>query len=156
MLERINRVNKALDNSPDWVGMRFRLPPDASEWLIETWEQALHLDPLNPPTAPFVPAFRAATGTDGQISWPLNSQYFASEETALEIARRYGDGGEAKYEEVPFGGVGGLFAASANEYHIRVKGELKNAGLIAAFFERNPEDKFPGVADSLIRKALGL
>src|SRR5438874_6818833 len=34
---------------------------------------------------PFKPAFRSATGTDGQITWNLNSQYFATKETAQWI-----------------------------------------------------------------------
>src|SRR3954466_13977578 len=41
---------------------------------------------------PFTPAFRSATGTDGQFTWNLNSNYFATKETAQWIANKYGTG----------------------------------------------------------------
>src|SRR6185503_10735684 len=63
----------------------------------------------------FVPSFRTATGTDGLQVWGLNRTYFATPETAQWIANRYGTG---KMIELPFGGSGGPFSASANEYHI--------------------------------------
>ena len=102
----------------------------------------------------FVPAFRKATGSDGVQTWPLNSTYFASTETAQWIANKYGSG---EVVEVPFGGVGGIFTASANEYHIKLAdGGLVNAGILAGYYERNPPDQFPGLADKLIRAQLGL
>ena len=103
---------------------------------------------------PFAPAFRNATGTDGQITWSLNSTYFATKDTAQWIANKYGTG---QVIETPFGGAGGLFAASANEFHIKLKdGREVNAGILAGYYERNPPDKFPGLADKLIRSQLGL
>jgi hypothetical protein len=102
----------------------------------------------------FVPAFRKATGTDGAITWSLNSTYFATKETAQWIAAKFGTGEVA---EVPFGGNGGIFASDANELHIKLKdGRLVNAGLLAGYFERNPPGKFPGLAEKLIRDVLGL
>jgi hypothetical protein len=102
----------------------------------------------------FVPTFRTATGTDGLQTWSLNRTYFASLETAQWIANRYGTG---QTIEVPFGGAGGPFSASANEYHIKLAdGRLVNAGILAGYYERNPERLFPGLADKLIRAQLGL
>ncbi len=152
MKERIDRINKILsDPASGYYGTV--LPADSSEYIVVTWEKALNI--FQAPDVPeFIPTFRRAYGTDGQISWPLNSDYFATSETAQEMGRRYGDSDEV--EEMPFGGSGGLFAASANEYHIRVRGALFNAGLIAAFYKRNPERDFPGLADKMIRAALGL
>lgn len=153
MKERIDRINKILATNPAWYGT-LPLPENSSEFSVITWEKALNI--YQAPIVPeFIPTFRRATGTDGQISWPLESDYFATAETAAEMASRYGDPGTS-YVEVPFGGSGGLFAASANEYHIQVNGTLKNAGLLAAFYKRNPERDFPGLADKLIRAALGL
>jgi hypothetical protein len=103
---------------------------------------------------PFTPTFRDATGSDGLQTWNLNSTYFATHETAQWIATKYGTG---EVVEVPFGGRGGLFSASASEYHVKMKdGSLINAGVLAGYYQRNPPDKFPGLADKLIRNQLGL
>ena len=110
--------------------------------------------PVAPAVPPFVPIFRAATGTDGSQVWGLNHTYFATRETAQWIANRYGTG---QVVEVPFGGSGGPFSASANEYHIKLAdGRLVNAGILAGYYERNPDVLFPGLADKLIRAQLGL
>ena len=102
----------------------------------------------------FVPTFRAATVTDGVNVWPLNSNYFASHDTAQWIANKYGTG---QVIETPFEGSGGPFSASANEYQIKMAdGRTVNAGILAGYYERNPESQFPGLADKLIRGQLGL
>ena len=103
-------------------------------------------------TPPFVPAFRTATITDGVQVWGLNHTYFATHETAQWIANQYGTG---QVVEVPFGGNGGPYSASATEYHIKLPdGRLVNAGILAGYYERNPEALFPGLADKLIRAQL--
>jgi hypothetical protein len=108
---------------------------------------------------PFVPTFRNAIGSgvgnDGRATyWELNHTYFATRETAQWIASKYGTG---QVVETPFGGSGGPFSASANEYQVKLAdGRLVNAGILAGYYERNPEDKFPGLADKLIRSQLGL
>ena len=120
------------DSDPDWVKQR--------------WLQIIGAAPV------FVPSFRLAFGTDGIQTWNLNQEYFASMETAEFIAKKFGNG---EVYEVPFGGSGGLFAASAKEYHVEVKpGVRVNAGILAAFYKRNPEDQFPGLAEKLIRAAI--
>ena len=75
-----------------------------------------------PPAPAFVPAFRTAIGSGldnegNPVSWNLNSTYFATKDTAQWIANKYGTG---KVSEVPFGGSGGPFSASANEYAIQL------------------------------------
>jgi hypothetical protein len=107
--------------------------------------------PVNPP---FVPSFRTATVTDGVNVWGLNSNYFATKDTAQWIANKYGTG---QVIETPFEGSGGPYAASANEYQIKMAdGRTVNAGILAGYYERNPESQFPGLADKLIRGQLGL
>jgi hypothetical protein len=104
--------------------------------------------------APFSPAFRKATGSDGTLTWNLNPTYFATKDTAQWIATKYGTG---EVIEAPFGGVGGIFSASALEYHIRLPdGREVNAGILAGYYDRNPPDKFPGLAEKLIKSQLGL
>ena len=107
-----------------------------------------------PLDSPFVPSFRTATVTDGVNVWGLNSTYFATQDTAQWIANKYGTG---QVIETPFEGSGGPFSASANEYQIKMAdGRLVNAGILAGYYQRNPESQFPGLADKLIRGQLGL
>jgi hypothetical protein len=102
----------------------------------------------------FVPSFRTATITDGVNVWNCNPNYFAAKDTAQWIANKYGTG---QVIETPFEGSGGPFAASANEYQIKLAdGRTVNAGILAGYYERNPESQFPGLADKLIRGQLGL
>ena len=86
--------------------------------------------------------------------WNANSNYFASQQTAQWIANKYGTG---QLVTTPFEGSGGPFSASAQEYQIVLaNGSMVNAGILASYYERNPESQFPGLADSLIRSQLGL
>jgi hypothetical protein len=104
---------------------------------------------------PFSPAYRPAVITMAAAvpaTWALNPTYFATKETAEWIAKKYGTG---EVVEVPFGGNGGPFQASDMEFHIKLaSGKTVNAGILAAYFDRNPESQFPGVADKLIRDVL--
>ena len=106
----------------------------------------------------FVPEFRTVygtgTGNDGKsISWPMNSDYFASQTTAQWIANKFGDG---KVYEAPFF-QNGPFMVSAAIYLTKLKdGRLVNTGILASYYVRNPEDKFPGLAEKLIRAQLGI
>ncbi len=110
--------------------------------------------PVDASEAAFVPTFQTATVTDGTTVWPANSDYFASQQTAQWIANKYGTG---QLVTTPFEGSGGPFSASASEYQIVLaNGTTVNAGILASYYERNPESQFPGVADSLIRSQLGL
>ncbi len=85
-------------------------------------------------------------------SWSLNPNYFASRETADWVSKKYGTG---EVVELPFGGDGGPFQASEKEFHIKLaNGRTVNAGILAAYYDRNPEFQFPGVADKLIRDVL--
>lgn len=149
MKERIENLNKLLAIRPDWYGT-LQIREDSPANIVEMWEKA-----LGTYKPPFTPMFRKVTGTDGQMVWPLpDTDYFATMETAQAMADKYGD--NPTVTEVDFGGTGGIFSVDAKEYHITVKGESKNAGLIAAYYKRNPEDQFPGVADKLIKQVLGL
>ena len=110
-------------------------------------------DPV--PSKPFAPLYRSATVTltaGVPASWSLNPNYFASRETADWVAKKYGTG---EVVELPFGGDGGPFQASEKEFHIKLpNGRTVNAGILAAYYDRNPESRFPGVADRLIKDVL--
>jgi len=107
------------------------------------------------PSAPFVPQFLTnvqETSAMGGGPWPLNQAYFATQETAQFIADKFGTG---QIVQVPFGGTGGPYAASAEEYHIVLpNGATVNAGLLADYYARMPEAQFPGLADIMIQMAV--
>lgn len=82
----------------------------------------------------------------------LNPAYFATRATAEWMAKKYGTG---EVVETPYEGNGGPYLANANEFQIRLKnGKLTNAGTLADYYRRMPEDQFPGVADAMIRSVL--
>jgi hypothetical protein len=82
----------------------------------------------------------------------LNPAYFATRATAEWISQKYGTG---EVVETPYEGNGGPYLANANEFQIRLKnGKLTNAGTLADYYRRMPEDQFPGVADAMIRSVL--
>ena len=105
--------------------------------------------------APFVPQFLTnvqETSSMGGGPWPLNPAYFATEQTAQYMADKFGTG---QIVQVPFGGTGGPYASSAEEYHIVLpNGATVNAGLLADYYVRMPEAQFPGLADTMIQMAV--
>jgi len=105
--------------------------------------------------APFVPQFLTnvqETSAMGGGPWPLNPAYFATQETAQYIADKFGTG---QITQVPFGGTGGPYTSSAEEYHIVLaNGATVNAGLLADYYVRWPESQCPGVADTMIQMAI--
>lgn len=146
--ERIQNLRKQLAKRPDWVGTV--IADGSQEWVVAQWEKVLGL--YKPP---YVPEFRNATGSDGRMTWPLpESHDFATMETAEKMAGLYGDA-DTGVTERPFQGSGGLFTCDQQEFMITVKGELKNAGQIAAYYLRNPDD-VNNNADLGIRAVLGL
>lgn len=102
----------------------------------------------------FVPAFHPATlysAYDG-ARYPLNADFFATRETAQWVANKYGTG---EIVEQTYLGQGSPFISDTKQFFLRMAdGQLVNAGIIAAFYARNPEDRFPGVADTLVRMSL--
>ena len=104
--------------------------------------------------APFVPQFLTNVQVLSSMggSEPLNPAYFATQETAQYIADKFGTG---KIVQVPWGGTGGPYAATAQEYHIVLpNGATVNAGLLADYYVRMPEAQFPGLADTMIQMAI--
>lgn len=82
----------------------------------------------------------------------LNPAYFATRATAEWMAKKYGTG---EVVETPYEGNGGPYLANANEFQIRLRnGKLTNAGTLADYYRRMPENQFPGVADYMVRSVL--
>lgn len=91
--------------------------------------------------------------TDGTFSWPINTDYFATLETAQYIAANFGDG---KVYEVDFEGVGGNYSATSKMYVTKTTtGRGVNCGMLAAYFKRNPDSgDTKGLAAKLIKAVL--
>lgn len=100
----------------------------------------------------FVPHFREGQrifDLNSGKSYPLNNDYFATLETAVFIAGKFGDG---KVYEVPFEGEGGPMVCTSKCYVTKLaNGRGVNCGVLAAYYLRNPEVLFPGLAEKLIR-----
>ncbi len=107
----------------------------------------------------FVPGFEqqyiyVTNNSGGRDKYPLNKYYFATQVTTEELVKRYGF---HAILFVPFGGSGGPNAATAMERHVVCSNGVDfNAGLLASFYDLNPEEKFPNVADNLIRKEIAV
>ncbi len=99
----------------------------------------------------FVPHFREGQrifDLNSGKSYPLNDDYFATLETAQYIATKFGDG---KVYEAPFEGEGGPMVCTAKCYVTKIpSGRGVNCGFLAAYYKRNPEAQFPGLAAKLI------
>jgi len=92
----------------------------------------------------FVPTFEkdpVAISTYGTVTH-LNPGYFATAETAEELARRY----NAVPVEKPYN-LARFTVLPPTQWFLRFGKVDVNAGLLAGYFLRNPEDKFPGLAD---------
>jgi hypothetical protein len=110
--------------------------------------------PVSASDAPFVPQLQKDVQVMSSFggAWNLNPAYFATRDTAQWLANKFGTG---EVVEVPYGGQGGPFAATATEYQIKLhNGKTVNAGLLADYYRRAPEAKFPGIADEMIRADL--
>ena len=99
---------------------------------------------------PFIPAFEThvvqneLTG----VEYPLNPDYFATPETADFLMKKF----FAHFVSLrPSGANGGPFKVDGMERWLEFGTFSVNAGIIASYYARNPEDQFPGVADSLVK-----
>ncbi len=86
------------------------------------------------------------------VKFPLNKYYFATIETANSIKDRFAPG--RTIVAINFGGNGGPNVATEPEYHIQYPGQTINAGILASYFDLNPEDKYPNVAENAVKAVL--
>lgn len=111
------------------------------------------IKPTVAPPPPFRPKFINATVTDkwsGAVN-PLNPFFFATKDTAIETMKRLVDVGALSVFEAPkFDNPAAVY--SEQMYVVRFTDGLEiNAGQLASYWERNPEDLFPNVALNLAR-----
>jgi hypothetical protein len=116
----------------------------------------------NPDAASFFqPTFMsgvANTNTATGSASPLNPMFFATPETTAWLIQQ-------KLPELGFPGAqaflknsgsnGGPFVANQQELWLRLpNGTEMNAGFLADYYVRNPEDKFPGLADKYVKQII--
>lgn len=103
---------------------------------------------------PYVPTFEPqAYIQSGPYRNMLNMKYFATEQTALEMMERFG---AERIEERPYPALMGNDGTDAAPQRILAwaDGLKMNAGVMADYFIRNPEDQFPGLAEKFIWQAI--
>ncbi len=82
----------------------------------------------------------------------MNEWYFATEATANTLCKRLMC---LFVLEKPSAAAGGPYTVSALERWLVFSGGLQeNAGILASFYTRNPEDQFPGLADKFVAAQL--
>lgn len=129
------------------------LTDDMAPSIRQQWLDALK--DFTPDPQPFFPTFLLAFGLDSitGMKWQLNPHWFADQTTADWIAAKFGNG---SMRQVDILGPGPFSVdKKAVEFEL-ADGRWINAGIIASYYENNPEDQFPGVAEKLIRGVLGL
>ena len=109
---------------------------------------------------PLVPTFitdavEYGPGQDpSTVKTKLNDTWWASKETADALAERYGAKSVAMPPYYPAPWYRVSFSPASQWYLMFPDGTLINAGLLADYFRRNPEDKFPGVADRYVQQII--
>ncbi len=98
----------------------------------------------------FQPTFEKPVGYGpfGVTNRFMNPDYFATQETAEWMMQRFG--AREVFERVAPGNEGPLYTCSEKERWIRFDdGTEMNAGILAAIFVRNPEQKYGGLAEKM-------
>src|SRR5581483_12441599 len=116
-------------------------------------------NPAAPPV--FRPTFQgdvANVNTATGAASPLNPMYFATPETADWLINQklpeLGYPG-AKIVMRNSGSDGGPFVANKQEIWVQLPdGTEMNAGFLADYYKRNPEDQFPGLADNYLKQII--
>ena len=83
---------------------------------------------------------------------PLNPTWWADAPTARALAMRYGANAVTMPPYYPAQWRRVWFNPSSQWYLSFPDGTLINAGILADYFKRNPEQQFPGVADKFVRE----
>lgn len=124
------------------------------ESIRQMWADAMAAEGVSPAPAPLVPTFEEGlTVRTGDVETPLNSEYFATEETADQIMKRFGADHVAL---VPYVGADGVvnFSDAKERWVVFRDGTAINAGKLATYFKNNPELQFHGVAENLAWRAI--
>lgn len=104
--------------------------------------------PVPAPQPVFIPAFeQGVTIKSPWGTWPVNADYFATSDTAFVLCKRLQC--SFVFEQACSMG-GGPFVCTKPERMLVINGIPFNAGVLAAFYARNPEKDFPGLADKLV------
>jgi len=152
MQERKRLVFK---NTP-W-GDRILNPLVMADWNYDGWLAVLLAEGCKPEPEPFVPTFitaRIISGNMGEVNQEIGNGtqenfmgHFATEETANALAKRFG----GKVIEIDPNFGGGVHTVPEKAYGIQKDGKVFNAGVLASYFIRMPENEFPGAAEKAVK-----
>lgn len=126
-----------------------------TEWpkqILDMWKDVLGqlADSLiSTATNPFVPTFESQQFSQLPDSppVPLAITEFATQATADELAKRFG---ATVVGIVPPYAVG----SPVQDWLVWPDGTAINAGVLAAYYQNSPEDKFPNVAKGQVEKGI--
>lgn len=101
---------------------------------------AVQVGPVVPKPVVFTPTFLQGVTIDSIWgNWSVNPFYFATQATADALCQKLAC---VAVISKPFGGVGGPFTCKALElWLVFTGGASENAGVLAAYWTRNPADK---------------
>ena len=148
---------KLVFKNTDW-GDKVLDPKNMQPWNYDSWLSILTASGFKPEPEPFRPTFirgKVISGDTGEIIQDIESDslenfqsYFADFETAEVLAKRYG----GKVIEQLHGGLeNGPRFEPPMSYAIQFpSGQILNAGLMASYFIRMPEDVFSGAAEKAV------
>ncbi len=152
----MERKRLVFKNTP-W-GDKILNPAVMENWNYDGWLSVLTAEGCKPEPDPFHPTFIRAKIISGYMDEVVQEiytgpkenfqSYFATAETAAEIARRF-DGAVVEmnnhYE-------GGIKTDPPTAFGIKFKsGKILNAGVLASYYMRMPEDEFSGAAAKAVQ-----
>jgi len=127
------------------------MPDTRPQWLIDLWA-AIEGPPPPPPFAPTFEEQHYVVGLGGVVA--LNIQYFATKECANTLMAKLTADHVAL---VDYQGSGGTEHSDAKErWLVWADGTAVNAGILAGFYVRNPENLYPHLAENQCLRAVQL
>lgn len=139
-------------SGPAPYGSPFTISGSWPELSRKAWLNALLMYGYTPQKVPFSPSYEAYNlsyvDNEGHVvNFPLDPYDFPTRTTAEALQIKFG---ALNIVEVPFfTGGGPVSSAAIIRILVWSNGKYVNAGQLAEYYTRNPEDRFPGVADHL-------
>ncbi len=134
-------------------------PDKMAAWNYDGWLSVLTANGFKPMPVKWVPTFipgKIISGTQGEVVQDIGTgndsasffSQFATLETATELARRFG--GAIMLIDTAL--QGGIKTIPPTAYGVQFKnGKILNAGMLASYYIRMPDDMFPDAAKKAVQ-----